>query len=123
MAHGHMLTHLTDGADTTGTHTGIHALIAHTSLVAGTVRVQDTLGTTTHIGITLEFGQARALSIAADCIGATRRGIAGIMWCGWCIHRWWWLGCTADEGITLIASGAAADGRVLDDAALGRDAT
>lgn len=118
-----MLTHLTDGADAAGAYTGIHALIAHTSLVAGTVRVQYTLGTTTHIGITLELGQTRALSIIADCIGATRRGIAGIMWCGWCVDGWWWLGSTANEGITLIASGAAADGRVLDDVALRRDAT
>lgn len=123
MAHGHMLTHLADGADTTRTHTGIHALVALASLVAGTVRVQNTLGTTAHIGIALELGQTRALSIVvAQCIGATWRGIAGIVRCGWCADRWCALGCTANEGIALVASRAAADGRVLNDAALRQDA-
>lgn len=123
MAHGHMLTDFADGTDTTRTHTGIHTLVALAGLVAGTVCIEDTLGTTTHIGITLEFGQTRTLSILADCIGATWRRIAGIVWYWRCVDHRWWLWCTANEGITLVASGAAADGHVLYDIALCRDAT
>lgn len=56
----------------TGARARIDALVAHTGAIPGTLRVQNTLGTTAGVGITLILGQARALAIAALCIGTTR---------------------------------------------------
>lgn len=115
-----MVSHFAECSHTAGSWTGILALAALAGLVPGTVRVEHALGAATHVGISLELRQTRALSSLAHSVGTARRGITGIAKDrSWRRRRW----PAADEGIALIARRTTADGRVVDDIAHGLEAT
>lgn len=69
-----MVVHFANGIHTTSAWTWIYALVAHTGAIPRAIRIEHTLGTAAHIGITLVFGYTSALTRLAVGIGATRRG-------------------------------------------------
>lgn len=119
VAGGYVVADLANSSHATSTWTGINAFAALAGLVSGTVRVEDALWTTSHIGIAIKACQTRALpSRTADGVGATRRGVALVaQWGSWRRGS----GLAADEGVALIAGWATADRRVVDDVARGTE--
>lgn len=55
----------------TNSRTWINAFTSQTCLFAGTVRVQNTFGSTSRVSISLVIGETFALTITALCIIAT----------------------------------------------------
>lgn len=95
----------------------IATFLLHTSTMRGTIAIQDTLGTTSLVGIAKVVGQARAGAYIAmrttNCIRTTRIGLTRIRW-GlrvyklWCLYRchclhwwyvWWWRWLTSGKWI------------------------
>lgn len=74
-----MVVHLANGIHSAGAGTRIDALVAHTGAIPRAIRIEYTLRTATHIGITLIFGDTSALTRLAVGIGATRRWLARII--------------------------------------------
>lgn len=73
-----MIVHIANRALTTGADAWIHALVAQAGLVQGTIGVQNTLWTTTHVRIALKLRQTRANTVVASGVRTTGRWIARV---------------------------------------------
>lgn len=76
---GYVVEDLAYGVAGTDAGTGINTLVTHAGLATVTVRVQDTLGSASCIGISVVLGQAGAHAVVAARIGAAGRGVARIL--------------------------------------------
>lgn len=76
---GYVIEHLANSRGRTSAGTWIHALMTHTSKIAGAIRVQYTFWATANERISLVFGNTGALTIVTLGIGTTWRRVAWIL--------------------------------------------
>lgn len=91
-ARGQVINNLTNSILATYSWTGIEAFVSYTCLIGGTVRVKNTLRSTTFIGITYVLGKATTrpcvILLLTNGIGSTRwRGARRYNFTGWCWNR------------------------------------
>lgn len=120
---GNVVKDLTNRIGATNSGTGIDTLVADTSSASIAVRVQNTLGTAAGVRVTVIFRQTRTYSVVALGVGATRRGVTRVLWRQWILDFCWWFGIADAKRITDVAHQTTADGSVVDDIALGVEAT
>lgn len=116
-----MVEHLTDGIVATGARAGIHALVAHASLVPRTIRRECALGSATLVGITLVVVLAATLTAKAIGIRSTRVRAAWIVGTIDNLHLWFLV--ATHKWISSEAFNAVADGQMIEYMALGLEAT
>lgn len=140
---GNVVKDLTNRIGATNSGTGIDTLVADTSSASIAVRVQNTLGTAAGVRVTVIFRQTRTYSVVALGVGATRRGVTRVLWRQWILDYSkigtvmntllircqmvltfrWWFGIADAKRITDVARQTTADGSMVDDIALGVEAT
>lgn len=77
-AHRDVIIHITDCIGCTYAWTWIRTLAVEACLIAWTIGVQDALGATARIGISVIFGQTSASTVTALCVCSAWRWIARI---------------------------------------------